>query len=218
MYLDLADELTSPGELALLAVMAEKRGDHFLSLKVGKIAAARGIDIGALAHPIGVIPASADISDAGKALAYAIARQESEFNIGAVSRAGARGLLQLLPGTAKEVAKKAGLSYSVSRLTSDAAYNATLGAAFLGEQLGRFDGSYVLTFAGYNAGPRRARQWMKRYGDPRGKDIDTVVDWIESIPFTETRSYVQRVMENYQVYKMRLSGTFDIEGDLINGR
>ena len=218
LYRELAGELTSPGELALLAVMAERRGNHFLALKIGKIAAARGIDIGALAHPIGVIPASANISGAGKALAYAIARQESEFNIGAVSGAGARGLLQLLPGTAKEVAKKAGLSYSKSRLTTDAAYNATLGAAFLGEQLGRFDGSYVLTFVGYNAGPRRARDWIKRYGDPRGKDIETVVDWIEKIPFTETRSYVQRVMENYQVYKMRLSGTFDIEGDLINGR
>ena len=218
LYRELAGELTSPGELALLAVMAERRGNHFLALKIGKIAAARGIDIGALAHPIGVIPASANISGAGKALAYAIARQESEFNIGAVSGAGARGLLQLLPGTAREVAKKAGLSYSKSRLTTDAAYNATLGAAFLGEQLGRFDGSYVLTFVGYNAGPRRARDWIKRYGDPRGKDIETVVDWIEKIPFTETRSYVQRVMENYQVYKMRLSGTFDIEGDLINGR
>ena len=218
LYRDLASELTSPGELALLAAMAEQRGDHFLSLKVGKIAAARGIDIGALAHPIGAIPASANISGAGKALAYAIARQESEFNVGAVSGAGARGLLQLLPGTAKEVAKKAGLSYSQSRLTTDAAYNATLGAAFLREQLGRFDGSYILTFVGYNAGPRRALQWIKRYGDPRGKDIETVVDWIESIPFTETRSYVQRVMENYQVYKMRLSGTFDIEDDLINGR
>ena len=192
--------------------MAEKRGNHFLALKIGKIATARGIDIGALSHPVGAIPASADISDAGEALAYAIARQESEFNVGAVSHAGARGLLQLLPGTAKEVAKKAGMTYSKDRLTTDAGYNATLGAAFLGEQLGRFDGSYVLTFAGYNAGPGRAREWIKRYGDPRGKDIDTVVDWIERIPFAETRSYVQRVMENYQVYKMRLSGNIRHRG------
>lgn len=218
LYRELASQLKTPGELALLAVMAEKRGNHFLALKVGKIAASRGIDIGALSHPVGVIPASANISGAGKALAYAIARQESEFNVSAVSGAGARGLLQLLPGTAKEVAKKAGMTYSQDRLTTDAGYNATLGAAFLGEQLGRFDGSYVLTFAGYNAGPRRAQEWANRYGDPRGKDIDTVVDWIERIPFHETRSYVQRVMENYQVYKMRLSGKFDIEGDLVNGR
>ncbi|NGN40673.1 lytic transglycosylase domain-containing protein [Mesorhizobium sp. CGMCC 1.15528] len=218
LYRDLAGQLTSPGELALLAVMAEKRDNHFLALKVGKIAAARGIEIGALSHPIGVIPANANISGSGKALAYAIARQESEFNVAAVSRVGALGLLQLMPGTAKDLARKNGLPYSQARLTTDAGYNAALGAAFLGEQLGRFNGSYVLTFAGYNAGPRRAQDWITRYGDPRGKDVDTVVDWIERIPFSETRSYVQRVMENYQVYKMRLSGKFDIVADLVNGR
>ncbi|MBX3581377.1 MAG: lytic transglycosylase domain-containing protein [Rhizobiaceae bacterium] len=218
LYRSLAEELDNPAELALLANMAEDRGDHVLALRVGKTAAGQGRDIGALSHPVGAIPEEADISASGKALAYAIARQESEFNIAAVSHAGARGLLQLLPSTAKSVAKKAGLTYVPEKLTTDAAYNATLGAAFLGEQLGRFDGSYVLTFAGYNAGPGRARQWMKRYGDPRGQDVDAVVDWIERIPFAETRAYVQRVMENYQVYKMRLSGSFDIEGDLVKGR
>lgn len=214
----LSAELTSPGEVALLAAHAERRGDHFLALKVGKGAAAQGLDIGALTHPIGAIPPSADIGGAGKALAYAIARQESEFNAKARSGAGALGLLQLLPGTAKEVARKAGMPFSAARLTTDPAYNATLGAAFLAEQLGRFDGSYVLTFAGYNAGPRRAREWVERYGDPRGADVDAVVDWIERIPYHETRAYVQRVMENYQVYKMRLSGDADIARDLVEGR
>jgi len=218
LYRDLAAQMNSPGELALLAVMAEKQDNHYLALRVGKIAAQRGLDVGALSHPVGVIPVTANISGSGKALAYAIARQESEFKVSAISRAGARGLLQLMPGTAKDLAKKAGMAYSQDRLTSDAGYNATLGANFLGQQLGRFNGSYVLTFAGYNAGPRRADQWIARYGDPRGKDIDTVVDWIERIPFSETRSYVQRVMENYQVYKMRLSGSYDIEGDLVKGR
>ncbi len=218
LYLDLAGQLTSPGELALLAVMAEKQGNHFLALRIGKIAVANGIDVGALSHPLGVIPDTADISGSGKALAYAIARQESEFNVGAVSSAGARGLLQLMPATAEQLAKKAGLPFSQARLTSDAGYNATLGAAFLGEQLARFGGSYVLTFAGYNAGPRRAQEWVAKYGDPRGKDLDAVVDWIERIPYSETRSYVQRVMENYEVYKMRLSGTSDIAGDLMEGR
>lgn len=218
LYRDLAAQMKSPGELALLAVMAEKQDNHYLALRVGKIAAQRGLDVGALSHPVGVIPVTANISGSGKALAYAIARQESEFKVSAVSRAGARGLLQLMPGTAKDLAKRAGMAYSQDRLTSDAGYNATLGANFLGQQLGRFNGSYVLTFAGYNAGPRRADQWIARYGDPRGKDIDTVVDWIERIPFSETRSYVQRVMENYQVYKMRLSGSYDIEGDLVKGR
>jgi soluble lytic murein transglycosylase len=215
LYRALARELESAGELALLAVMAEKRGDHFLALRVGKIAAGRGLDVGALAHPVGVIPASADVSGAGEALAYAVARQESEFNIAAVSPAGARGLLQLMPRTAKAMARRTGLGYSARRLTTDPAYNATLGATFLSDQLGRFDGSYVLTFAGYNAGPSRAQEWVERYGDPRGGDIDTVVDWVERIPYTETRNYVQRVMENFQVYKMRLSGRIDIADDLV---
>ncbi len=218
LYRGLAQELTSVGELALLAVSAERQGNHFLALRVGKWAAARGLPVGALSHPTGAIPANANISGSGKALAYAIARQESEFNTTARSGAGALGLLQLMPGTAKEVARKAGLSYSQGRLTSDPGYNATLGAHYLSEQLGRFNGSYVLTFAGYNAGPRRAQQWAERYGDPRGKPVEHVVDWIERIPFTETRSYVQRVMENYQVYKMRLTGRMDIAADLVNGR
>lgn len=218
LYRALAQQLESPGELAMLAVMAERRGNHTLALKVGKWASQRGVDVGALSHPVGAIPPTARTSAAGKALAYAIARQESEFNPVAISTAGARGLLQLLPGTAKQMAKSIGLPYSKDRLTEDAGYNATLGAAFLGDQLVRFDGSYVLTFAGYNAGPGRAQDWIRRYGDPRGQDIDTVVDWVERIPFEETRSYVQRVMENYQVYKMRLSGRFDIVRDLTAGR
>lgn len=218
LYRDLAQQMTSPGELTLLTERAEKRDNHYLVLRIGKIAAARGLDIGALAHPTGAIPDDAALEGAGKALAYAIARQESEFNTSAISGAGARGLLQLLPGTAKEMAAKNGLAYSADRLTNDAGYNATLGAAYLGTQLDRFNGSYVLTFAGYNAGPRRAAQWVQRYGDPRGMDIDMVVDWIERIPYTETRNYVQRVMENYQVYKMRLSGNVNIASDLRFGR
>ncbi|MCW7544373.1 MAG: lytic transglycosylase domain-containing protein [Aurantimonas coralicida] len=198
--------------------MAERRGDHHLVLQVGKLAYWRGIDAPALAFPIGVIPASANISAAGKALAYAIARQESAFNPKARSSAGALGLLQLMPNTAKSVARKVGVSYSPDRLTSDPGYNATLGAHFLGEQIADFGGSYVLTFAAYNAGPRRAREWIERFGDPRGKPLDQVVDWVERIPYTETRNYVQRIMENYGVYKMRLGAGFDIERDLRFGR
>lgn len=218
LYRALAEELQSPGELALLAARAEATGDHQLSLQIGKIAFGRGIDVAALAFPVGVIPASADIAGSGKALAYAIARQESAFNPAAVSPANARGLLQLLPGTAQGVAKRYGMAYSAERLTSDAAYNATLGAHFLGEQISDFNGSYILTFIAYNAGPRRVDQWIARYGDPRGLGIDEVVDWVERIPFSETRSYVQRVMENYQVYKTRLGQQADIVHDLCMGR
>ncbi|MDK1384847.1 lytic transglycosylase domain-containing protein [Sinorhizobium sp. 8-89] len=218
VYRSLAEELTSPGELAMLAARAEETGDHQLSLQIGKIAFARGVDVAALAFPIGVIPSSADITGAGKALAYAIARQESAFNPAAVSAANARGLLQLLPGTAKGVASRFGLAYSKDRLTTDAGYNATLGAHYLGEQINSFGGSYILTFIAYNAGPRRVPEWLDRYGDPRGKPIDDVVDWIERIPFQETRNYVQRVMENYQVYKSRLGEPADIVADLRMGR
>jgi soluble lytic murein transglycosylase len=218
LYRALAGDLESPGELAILAAMAERRGDHQVSLQVGKIAWNRGLDVAALAYPLGAVPSSANIRGSGKALAYSIARQESAFNKAAVSPANARGLLQLLPGTAKNVAARHGLSYSKSRLTTDAGYNATLGAHFLGEQIRDFGGSYILTFIAYNAGPRRVPQWIERFGDPRGRPLDEVIDWIEMIPFTETRHYVQRVLENYQVYKARLGQPTSIEADLRFGR
>jgi soluble lytic murein transglycosylase len=219
LYRHLAETLSSPGELAILSARAEKRGDMPLALQVGKMAHYRGIAVDTLSWPVGAIPTSARIGKSGLALAYAIARQESAFNKSAVSPANARGLLQLLPGTAKQMARETGLGYSYKKLTVDAAYNATLGAAYLDKQLENFGNSYILTFAGYNAGPRRAMEWIEQYGDPRGKPLDFVIDWIERIPFTETRNYVQRIMENYQVYKARLSGApLDIEDDLRFGR
>lgn len=219
LYRALADQLDSPGELALLSARAEKsEGGHQLSLQIGKTAYARGIDVPALAFPVGVIPSSANIAGSGKALAYAIARQESAFNPAAVSPADARGLLQLLPSTAKGVAARHGIAYAPEKLTRDAGFNATLGAHYLGEQIDAFGGSYILTFIAYNAGPRKVPEWIDRYGDPRGKSIDEVVDWIERIPFPETRNYVMRVMENYQVYKSRLGQKTDIVHDLRFGR
>ncbi|MFK0163715.1 transglycosylase SLT domain-containing protein [Rhizobium sp. NPDC090279] len=218
LYRALAKQLESPGEVALLAARSERSGNHQLSLQIGKIAYGRGIDVAALAFPIGVIPDNANISGSGKALAYAIARQESAFNPAAVSSANARGLLQLLPKTAKAVAGRHGMAYSADKLTQDAGYNATLGAHYLGEQIDTFGGSYILTFIAYNAGPNKVPEWISRYGDPRGKSLDDVVDWIERIPFPETRNYVQRVMENYQVYKARLGQKPDIVHDLVSGR
>ncbi len=218
LYLALAEQLQSPGELAVLSAQAERSGDHHLSLQVGKIAYSRGVDVAALAFPLGVIPSNANISGSGKALAYAIARQESAFNPAAVSAADARGLLQILPGTAKAVAKRHSIAYSKDRLTADAGYNATLGAHYLGEQIDTFGGSYIMTFIAYNAGPKRVPEWIGRYGDPRGQSIDAIVDWIERIPFPETRNYVQRVIENYEVYKARLGQPSDIVRDLTYGR
>lgn len=134
---------------------------------------------------------------------YAITRQESRFQVDAVSSAGARGLMQLMPATAKETAGKLGVAYSKSRLTSDAEYNAMLGSTYLKAQLDNFDGSLLLAAAAYNAGAGNARKWIAAFGDPRSETIDPVV-WVELIPAQETRTYVKRVLGNYLVYRARL--------------
>ena len=131
---------------------------------------------------------------------HSVIRQESQFDPKAGSYAGAKGLMQLMPYTAKKLSKGLNLKYSKSRLTSDPEYNVILGSAYLDELLSKYDGSYILTLAAYNAGSSRVTRWIARYGDPRTNDIDPV-DWIELIPFKETRNYVQRVMENLQVYE-----------------
>jgi len=217
-YRTLGKTLNSPGELVLVTQMAKEYGRHRLALMVGKLAVARGVDAHLLAFPTTAIPKKAKVKeDVGKPVVYAIARQESAFNPQAISTAGARGLLQLMPATARETAKRAGISYSKKRLTSDPAYNATLGAAHLGDLLEAFNGSYVLTFAAYNAGSSRSYKWMKEYGDPRTNQVDTI-DWIERIPFTETRNYVQRIMENLVIYRARFErDTLQITKDLKRG-
>lgn len=135
-------------------------------------------------------------------LIFAVIRQESAFNARALSPAGAQGLMQLMPGTARTVATKAGVGYAPASLVNDPEYNISLGRAYLGSLLSRFDGSYVLSLAAYNAGPNRVDQWLQSNGDPRiGKNA--AVDWIELIPFNETRNYVQRCLESLQVYRAR---------------
>src|SRR5262249_24672907 len=148
---------------------------------------------------------------------YAVARQESEFQVRAVSPVGAQGLLQLMPATAREVAARLGLAYSPERLGADPSYNATLGAAFLGSLLSQFNGSYAMSFAAYNAGAGRVQEWTKTFGDPRRSDAE-MVDWIEQIPFDETRNYVKRTLENLQVYRTRLgSPELRLATDLTGG-
>ena len=148
-------------------------------------------------------PIAADIpDDAGvdPALALAVIRQESSFDVAANSPAGARGLMQLMPATAAATARKLGVPVSLTALTADPAYNIRLGTTFLRGLLDQFDGSVPLAVAAYNAGPRRAAEWMDTNGDPRDARIDPI-DWIELIPFTETRNYVQRVIENAVIYR-----------------
>ena len=132
----------------------------------------------------------------------AVIRQESAFASAAVSPAGARGLMQLLPRTARTVAAGINIDYKHDRLTTDPDLNVVLGQAYLESLIADFDGSYLLALAAYNAGPGRVRAWMRAYGDPREASVDPT-DWIEMIPFSETRNYLQRVMENLQVYRAR---------------
>ncbi len=217
LFRHLAKAITDDEQIVLLAGLAEGYGQHNLALQVGILASKRSNRLEALAFPISAIPRKARISGVEKPLVYAIARQESAFNPRAVSHAGARGLLQLMPGTAKRTARNIGLGYSKSKLTADPAYNATLGAAHLDELVDKFGGSYIMTFAGYNAGAGRVDQWVARYGDPRSQKVDAI-DWIERIPFTETRNYVQKILENLQVYRARLHGKkLGITKDLKRG-
>jgi soluble lytic murein transglycosylase len=128
------------------------------------------------------------------------------------------GLMQVTPEAGRETAKKTGAPYDVKRLQSDSVYNVQMGAAELGGLLETYRGSYILTFAGYNAGPGRVREWISHFGDPRDPKVDPV-DWVERIPFSETRNYVERVLENLQVYRVRLGGgpRLMIEADLHRG-
>ncbi len=139
-----------------------------------------------------------------KPLLLAITRQESNFDFSARSHAGARGLMQLMPATARAVSRQIHIPYDVDALTIDPAYNIALGSKYLGDLIDDFDGSYIMAIAGYNAGPSRVKRWIKEFGDPRTGEVDPI-DWIEQIPFNETRNYVQRVMENLQVYRAVLT-------------
>jgi soluble lytic murein transglycosylase len=198
-------------------------GAGFLEMRAavrgGKAGLARGLVAPDAVFPLYELPASPRTGSAEPALVLALARQESEFNHRAVSSADARGMMQMIPRYAQAEAKLVGLPFRQSWLTDDPAYNFRLGRGFLDDLVDDYGGSYVLATAAYNAGPSRARQWIRDFGDPRaGADP---VDWIESIPFSETRNYVQRVLENTQVYRHRLSGTavpIRLTADLARGR
>ncbi|RAH97674.1 lytic transglycosylase [Acuticoccus sediminis] len=215
----LARTVPTPGQVVLTADLADKAGYPHLALMVAKEAQRRGVDVGRLAYPSNAIPHSAKVpSGLDRAVVFSIARQESEFNPDAVSPVGARGLMQVMPQTAASMARELGLSHSAAKLTSDPGYNATLGAAYLSKRLGNFNGSYILTFAAYNAGATRVQEWIQRFGDPRDPRVDAVA-WVEDIPYPETRNYVQRVMENVQVYREALgTGRLAIDTDLSRGR
>ena len=199
--LRLLDLAGSPGRRGSVAAMAVAVGRTDLGLVVARRLAREGLILTAQGYPLAPLPP--DRGQPGTiepALVFAIMRQESGFDGKAVSGAGARGLMQLMPRTAHAVARRLNLPYSTSRLTTDHVYNLTLGRAYVGDLIERYDGSYVLALAAYNAGPGRVRSWIRDYGDPRRGRID-IIDWIELIPLPETRNYVQRVLEAVTVYR-----------------
>jgi soluble lytic murein transglycosylase len=216
---DLADKSTDQPALAMLAEIAERNHDARSALLVGKLALGRGFPFDQYAFPVGGLPRySAIAPEVEPAVVYSIARQESAFNPKTVSSAKAMGLMQVTPEAGRYIAKKFGVTFDQHRLLHDNVYNVQMGAAELHDDIERYRGSYILAFAGYNAGSGRVKEWIERYGDPRDPRIDPI-DWVERIPFSETRNYVQRILENLQVYRVRFGGgtRLLIEADLRRG-
>ncbi len=193
----------TPEQWVLAARLAHEADRDEIAVSIARKAGQAGVVLGELGYPTMSMP---EMAPPDPALLHALVRQESGFDPGARSRVGARGLMQLMPSTAQRMARtlKVG-NHSTERLTSDPYHNVLLGSAYLDTVLDRYDGSIVMALAAYNAGPNRVDRWLKDNGDPRAS-LDQAVDWIEMIPFSETRNYVQRVLESLPIYRSRLEG------------
>ena len=204
---DFAEESSDVTAIAALGQLTAHFEDAQAMLLVGKTALARGFAMDQYAFPdIGVPPYRPIGPQLDRSIVYSIVRTESAFDQHDVSPAKAVGLMQVTPEAGRDTAKRFGVTYDWDRLVSDPAYNTQMGAAELAALLKEYRGSYILTFAGYNAGRGRVQQWVAQHGDPRDSTVDAV-DWVERIPFAETRNYVQRVMENLQVYRARFAAS-----------
>jgi soluble lytic murein transglycosylase len=213
LLMKLAEDAKTAVDFAMLGSLAESHGRIDLAIAVARRAIDAGLPLMVHGYPLTPLPAS---GTAERPLLLAIIRQESAFAPDAMSPVGARGLMQLMPATAAGIAGKLQVPFSLERLTTDGIYNLTLGQTYLETLIDDFGGSYALAIAAYNAGPSRVRQWLHDFGDPRGGDIG-MVDWIEMIPFNETRAYVQRVLENLQIYRGQQGGNsaaFSLVADL----
>ncbi|MGB7204768.1 MAG: transglycosylase SLT domain-containing protein, partial [Anderseniella sp.] len=188
---------------AINAIQSE--AGYFPAVRLAKAFGTIGTDVDNWSYPINALPKWKTIGNrVEKSLIMGLSRQESEFNPVAGSHAGAKGFMQIIPSTGKQIARKYKIGgYSTNSLISNPALNVSMGEAYLGDLIQQFDGSYIMAIASYNAGPGNISKWVNAYGDPRTSQIDAV-DWIESIPFTETRKYVQKVMQNVHVYRTRL--------------
>jgi soluble lytic murein transglycosylase len=194
-------------ELAMLAHLAEAMGDTQTAVRIGKHGVASGFNLIYYAYPVHPLPPYTPLrAPPETAVILGIARQESEFATAAMSGAGARGILQVMPLTARHICRDYKISCDIPRLMKDAGYNTMLGSAYISDRMDEFSGSYILAIAGYNAGPGRAREWIREFGDPRDPRVDPI-DWIHRIPIEETRKYVQRVLSNIQIYRARLGET-----------
>lgn len=213
--------LKDEADMAMVAHLAETVGDTQSAVRAAKAAIARGHNLYYYAYPVHPFPAYKPLRKPPEtAMLLGLARQETEFNTLIVSGAGAKGLLQVMTVTAKHVCRDYKIKCDIGKLTSDPSYNTMLASAYVGDRMDEFSGSYVLTLAGYNAGPGRARQWIKEFGDPRDPKVDPI-DWIERIPFQETREYVGKVLANIQIYRARLGegqAALRLEEDLNRAR
>ncbi len=199
----LAEESTDVAVLAALAELTGRRNDARAMLQIGKPALARGLALDNYAFPTIGIPQHSPIGpEIERSIIYSVARTESAFDQRDKSPANAVGLMQVTPEAGRDTAKRFGVAYDWDRMVSDPVYNTQMGAAELSALLKEYAGSLIMTFAGYNAGRGRVRDWVKLYGDPRNPNVDPI-DWVERIPLSETRNYVQRVMENLEVYRGR---------------
>ncbi len=207
MMTDLAEESSDAAVLAGLGELTAHYKDAQAMLLIGKAALARGFTMDQYAFPdIGVPLYSAIGPQLDRCIVYSIVRTESAFDQRDMSPAKAVGLMQVTPGAGRDTARRFGVTYDWNRLVSDPVYNTQMGAAEVAALLQEYRGSYIMAFAGYNAGRGRVQQWMAQHGDPRDPKVDAV-DWVERIPFAETRNYVQRVMENLQVYRARFGAS-----------
>ena len=202
---DAARRWRDDSQIAAMAEVVKRFADAGTQVQFAKLAIMRGYPLDAVAFPASGIPAFIPLAhSADLPTVYAVARQESEFIWRSSSWAGAKGLMQMLPSTAELTARQAGVEFDYARLLVDPSFNTKLGAALLGQLINDEGGSRELAFAAYNAGPGRVVQWIAQHGDPRAGSAD-LVDWIERIPFDETRDYVQRVSENLGVYRQRFA-------------
>jgi soluble lytic murein transglycosylase len=204
---DFAKESTDVAALEGLGELAGQRNDARVMLEIGKSALARGLALDHYAFPTIGIPEHKQVAPAIEtSVIYSVARTESSFNQRDKSAANAVGLMQVTPEAGRDTAKRFGVTYDWDRMVSDPVYNTQMGAAELSALLSEYRGDQIMTFAGYNAGRGRVREWVQAHGDPRDPKIDPV-DWVERIPLSETRNYVQRVMENVLVYRARFEGS-----------